>query len=158
MKGSRRSPEVMFSKPRLPKRPGNKVQQHWCGSCCLLLQSSCSLPPVQLQHLLGERGQEVIAVDCKRADVQHGEVSWKLLEQRAAACVPHLRGKTEDTRPKGQTSGLRATATCTRRTDHGGAGGLVASTHQRPAAGGTPEDGVLGQQLAGRAGSKRLDG
>lgn len=51
---------------------------------------SSSLPPIELQHLLSERGQEVLAVHCERADVQHREVGRKLLQQRAAACIPHL--------------------------------------------------------------------
>lgn len=39
----------------------------------------------------------MLAIYCKRTDVQNGKVSWKLLEQRAAACIPHLRrdGKRE---------------------------------------------------------------
>lgn len=49
------------------------------------------LPPVQLQHLLGERGQKVLAVDGERADVQHWRVGGELLENRAAACIPHLQ-------------------------------------------------------------------
>lgn len=43
-----------------------------------------------------------------------------------------------------------------RLTDHGGVGGLVAGAHQRPASLRTLEDGVLGEQLAGRAGAERL--
>lgn len=50
-----------------------------------------SLPPVELQHLLGQRGQEVLTVNRERTDVQHGEVGRELLQQGAAACVPHLR-------------------------------------------------------------------
>lgn len=50
-----------------------------------------SLPPVELQHLLGERGQEVLAIHRERADVQHREVGRKLLEKRTAASVPNLK-------------------------------------------------------------------
>lgn len=43
-----------------------------------------------------------------------------------------------------------------KRTDHSGVGGLVPGADQRPASVRTPEDGVLGEQFAGRAGIERL--
>lgn len=41
-------------------------------------------------------------------------------------------------------------------TDHGRVCGLVSSTDQRPPSVWTPEDGVLCEQFAGRAGAERL--
>lgn len=74
--------------------------------------SPSSLPPVQLQHLFCERCQEVIAVHSQRSDVQHREVSWKLLEQRPTTCIPHLPRRTRRGRRDEETYR-------TRRTRHG---------------------------------------
>ena len=59
---------------------------------CVLL-TSCSpvsLPLVDLQHLLCERGQVAVLVHLKWADVEHRQVCWELLDQGTAAGVPHL--------------------------------------------------------------------
>lgn len=50
----------------------------------------CSLPLVDIHHLLGERGQQVALVHLQGADVQHGQVSLQLLQQGAAAGIPEL--------------------------------------------------------------------
>ena len=54
----------------------------------------------------------MLAVDAERADVQHGQVSRKLLEQRAAAGIPHLQDKMQDVSPevRGQAGRRRARA------------------------------------------------
>lgn len=60
--------------------------------------SSTSLPLVELQHFLREWSQEVRSVHRERADVQHRQISRKLLEQSAAAGVPHLRRERRNIR------------------------------------------------------------
>lgn len=91
---------LKFSKCRLSTSPVDvKFSSIWIGFLLFFCipRCNCSLPVVELQHLLSKRGQKVLAVDSKRTDVQNRKVSWKLLEQRAAACIPHLRrgGKRE---------------------------------------------------------------
>lgn len=50
----------------------------------------------------------MVAVDGEGTDVQHGEVSWELLEQRAAACIPHLGGQGEQLGCSGTSRGQRS--------------------------------------------------
>ena len=50
-----------------------------------------SLPFVNLQHLLCERGEVVTSVHHQGADVQHRQISRQLLDQSTGPSVPHLQ-------------------------------------------------------------------